>query len=400
LTTANGTTSILTVNGQNALNVDVTNAAADLTLVTGQANASDEWLNNSKFSVTTTNNNSTLYAGGRFSPGFQAQTRASFLHAPIDNTPAHVFGKSFIAAYVSGGASVVDNMVANYTDSTHAIIKTRDRAAANASIGVGGNWQPGPSIGTFGLGVTGTHNWATPLAQKPVQVCVSQATGKTSTGKAISASQCDNRYFGVIRNLNSGEARVDYVSPRLAPVKPMTAMATTISAAIGSVSTRASADSVALAGMQPAVQQATDGVDVAVRAIGHDGNVSASAFATYHDAVSLRDRMTANAAAVKARFKARGDTIQQLKKQQDSVLTKAYSKPTIAFIGAAAADPRDRSRTSYSLSVGPGLFAPLMPDKIYGALLFELNDFTNASGQVPSFGNRFAVRLVVGVPFQ
>lgn len=406
LTAANGTTSIATIRGTSAVTVDVTNAAADVTLKSGDATLDWNRLNNAKLAITTTSNGATLYSGGRLTPGVQAEDRFTLMHYGGHYVPnssgysGYERTGDIEVGYLSIGGSVADKLVANYTDTSRTTIKTGDRAAATLTIGAGANYKPAADIGTFGLGITASHNWATPLPLQPEQVCVTQATGKSTTGKTITAAQCASRYFGPIRNLNSGQPRLDYVSKRFYKTDQKLkknaldtlAKIPTIASSIARVS-----DSATRA--QDLSKRASAHVDSVHAALTTRTNPSPAELANYVDAQWTRDKLAATASDLSTKLKQLKDDSMKYKKLSDSLYKAAYSSMQVAMISAFSMDIRDRSRTAYNVAVGPGLFPPLKPDNIYGALLFGFNDFTNASGQLPSVGERFVVKFYVGVPF-
>lgn len=53
----------------------------------------------------------------------------------------------------------------------------------------------------------------------------------------------------------------------------------------------------------------------------------------------------------------------------------------------------------YDFAVRPGVFAPNRATGLLGAILFELSDFTNSTGDSPNFGDQFGVRLHLGLPW-
>lgn len=73
--------------------------------------------------------------------------------------------------------------------------------------------------------------------------------------------------------------------------------------------------------------------------------------------------------------------------------------PEIGPIVALSAEVRDRRKPQYNFGLGPALYKGGRPNEIVAAILFELNDFTNGSGEFPDVSDRFAIRLYIGLPF-
>lgn len=72
----------------------------------------------------------------------------------------------------------------------------------------------------------------------------------------------------------------------------------------------------------------------------------------------------------------------------------------LALLAAASTNATRGSKPTHGFAIGPALFPPNYPDVIVGALLFELNDAWNGSGQVEEIEDRFSVRLYLGIPFK
>ena len=73
--------------------------------------------------------------------------------------------------------------------------------------------------------------------------------------------------------------------------------------------------------------------------------------------------------------------------------------PTVAIMAAVSATVFEHALPMYDFAIGPGVFAPDRATGLLGAILFELSDFTNSTGESPNFGDQFGVRLHLGLPW-
>jgi hypothetical protein len=72
---------------------------------------------------------------------------------------------------------------------------------------------------------------------------------------------------------------------------------------------------------------------------------------------------------------------------------------TVGLIAAASANLSDRAKTTYNFALGPALYKAGSPYQVLAALLFEVEDATDARGQAEDFEDRIFIRLYLGVPF-
>jgi len=78
--------------------------------------------------------------------------------------------------------------------------------------------------------------------------------------------------------------------------------------------------------------------------------------------------------------------------------TPADLGATVSILGAVSMAAIDGQRPQYNVALGPGVFAP-NSQKLVGALLLELNDVTNTTGQVPHLSDQLSMRAYVGLPW-
>jgi hypothetical protein len=73
--------------------------------------------------------------------------------------------------------------------------------------------------------------------------------------------------------------------------------------------------------------------------------------------------------------------------------------PTVAILAAVSVSALHHELPVYDFAIGPGVFAPNRATGLLGAILFELTDFTNASGENPHLADQLGVRLHLGLPW-
>jgi hypothetical protein len=76
------------------------------------------------------------------------------------------------------------------------------------------------------------------------------------------------------------------------------------------------------------------------------------------------------------------------------------ARMSIGVLAGVSSDLVRGNAPAYNFGIGPALFTPKNPDILVAALLFEVNDATNSSGQLDDFSDRLAVRLYLAVPFK
>jgi hypothetical protein len=232
-------------------------------------------------------------------------------------------------------------------------------------------------------------------------VCVDSATGVDSQGHTVTAATCSNRFFGAIRDLYSGQLRADYLSKRIWHGDPRKLTAEQADSGIWM------RDTTAQSRFQAAEKSAEATLKLRSRTLAEAeaqlasaaGGVGPEQLAAYFHALHERDTAQAEATLQADSAKYWTTESKGAKTAFDQAKHDYRNVPQFAMIGAVSTDLRQYARTAYNVAVGPAVTPPLMPDNIIGALMLEVDDITDASGQVPTFADRFAVRLYIGVPF-
>ena len=384
LTAANGTTSILTTTSS-VVTVDTKDAAVGVVGKFGTSDKEYSLFDNAQITLAASQGKSDLFTMGQFTPNITLQDRAAYT----------LYSKGLLAVYGSFGANIAERPVAHYTDSTKTQIAVGQKMGESATVGGGVNWKATPTAGEFGFEVTGTRNWSAPVATLPEQVCVNTAKGVDSKGRTVTASTCANRYFGAIRDLYNGQLRADYLSPRIWHGDPrrLTVEHNDSATWIRDTTAQSRAQAAQKAAQQTLALRSHALADAEAQV------TSVEQLSTYFRALHERDTAAAEATLRSDSAKYWATESKSAKSAFDQARHDYRNVPQFAVIGAVSTDLRQYTRTAYNIAVGPAVTAPLMPDNIIGALMLEVDDVTDASGQAPTFADRFAVRLYIGVPF-
>jgi hypothetical protein len=390
LTAANGTTSILTTTSS-VVTVDTKDAALGMVGKFGTSDRDYSLFDNAQVTLAASEGKSDLFTMGQITPNITLQDRLAY----------SLYSRGLLAVYGSAGVNFAERPVAHYTDSSKTQIAVGQRLGESATLGGGVNWKPTPTAGELGFAMTGTRSWASPVPTLPVQVCVNSATGVDSKGHTVTAATCSNRFFGAIRDLYGGQLRADYLSQRIWHGDPRKR---TVEQSDSAAWIR---DTTAQSRFQAAQKSADATLKLRARALAEaeaqlasaSGGAGPEQLSAYFR--SLHERDTAQAEATLQSDSAKYWTTESkgAKTAFDQAKHDYRNVPQFAMIAAVSTDLRQYSRTAYNVAVGPAVTPPLMPDNIIGALMLEVDDISDASGQVPTFADRFAVRLYIGVPF-
>lgn len=389
LVAANGTTSILTTTSS-VITVDTKDAALGVVGKFGTSDRAYSLFDNAQFTFAASQGKSDLFTMGQITPNVTLQDRVAY----------SLYSRGLLAVYGSFAANVAERPVAHYTDSAKTQIAVGQRLGESATFGGGVNWKATPTAGELGFALTGTRSWASPVATLPVQVCVNSANGVDSKGRTVTAATCSNRFFGAIRDLYSGQLRADYLSPRIWHGDPRKLTvehndsATWIRDTIAQSRAQGAAKS-AQATLTARAQTLAE-VEAQLTTASSPGSEQLAAYFR-----ALHERDTAQAEVTLRSDSAKYWTTEAkgAKTMFDQAKHDYRNVPQFAMIGAVSTDLRQYARTAYNIAIGPAVTPPLMPDNIVGALMLEVDDVTDASGQAPTFADRFAVRLYIGVPF-
>ncbi len=384
---AGGTTTLLT-RSSSAVTLDAKESALTMLLKSGVSDSLRDWFSNTILTLSAEKNKRALFSKGEFVPGAKLERRLGRI------TYDTSFG--YTAIYGSASVDVTGRPIARYTDAAKTQFALKDAAGTTVSLGAGFNWRHRPTSGVLGIGATASSGTALPSASRTSQVCTLNATGVDEKGKPVTASSCKDRYVGDVRTTRSGQVRVDWLGGRM----PQRRVPTRVSAQLY-------ADSVRDAGMlreasatAKAARDAADAASQALRTTLGDGS-AASLPSLGAMTSALRAERTSASAAERAQS-ARDSTRREVElrmSQRAETVKRHLNGPTFGWIGATSSDFTERKKTAFNISFGPALYAPLAPDNIIGAFLFEVNDLSNASGDVPKRSDRFSIRLYIGVPF-
>lgn len=347
-----------------------------------------------------------LFADGRLVPGLEVEERLAFT---LNQSDFGTTAEGYTAAYISGGYEMKDNALAR--SASGGIVENYNRTTHGLKTGLGLNWAPREIGPVFGVSATAGWTWGTPVARKRSQVCTRQATGTNASGGTVSVDRCENRFFGGVHDVRSADFRVDLLSPHVqlrfghgSHEKVDTALARlnralglehpttdfdSLNAAIGKLDSARSDVADALAQVA-AFRKAQ--VDSARTAAGSGTPEALQKLALAEVRLELAQQREREGRAAHA-------AVARLREQLFEATESENDAPAVSFLFSGSANTTHGDPPVYSVAAGPLLHPSFTPMKVVAAVLFELQDLTNATGEAPTFRDRFGIRLYIGVPF-
>lgn len=387
LEAAGGTTSLLSTDFS-ALTVEVKDTKLTLLLASGRFGQPESWQNNFTAGLSAEDGERALFSNGRWAPGLELENRLAYFwnRANFDGD-----GEGYTGVFASVGYEVDGNALARTVDGSR--IETYERTGQTGTLGLGYNWSPREAGPVLGLSATAGWGFNVPVARRPSQVCVQQASGVDKDGAPVLISSCQSRYVGEVHDLRTGEFRADLRSRNFVlPLGRGTNEARTL--------TRAIDDALKLSGRQSFASRSAAIADeekkaiVIIRPLEEAAGVTCDALKTRPAAQTLTE--------AEARLKTACDRLAFVRGLRDKLTaaqTLTSDRPQISLLAAASTQVAQGAKPIHSVAAGPMLHPSLTPLKVVAGLLFELDDLTNATGEAPDWEDRFAIRLYVGVPF-
>lgn len=393
LEAAGGTTSLV-ARDFSSLTIEPAKTSLTLLLQSGVFGLPTTWENNLRVKLSAEDNERDLFSDGRWVPGLELEERLVRIRNHSDPTGGYT------AAFVSLGYEVKSNSLARIGNGS--LIETYEATGQTPKLGLGLNWTPSETGFVLGFSATGGRGFDVPVARRTSQVCTQQAAGTNEDGDPVVVSSCGNRYLGEVHDTQTGEFRVDVLSPRWTlrigdranEAARMRAEVDRVLAFSGAVDfdrrireivAQENRLSDAIRGLEQETEERRDAL-VRARA-GQGGDVAAAERAL---AEAEREEQTAKKSLEQVReFRTMVYRAEEL----------AASRPQVSLLASASTEVADGAKPLHSVAAGPMLHPPLTPLKVIAGVLFELNDLTNATGDAPDWEDRFAIRLYIGVPF-